>query len=261
MCATFLTNHEAPAVSPLLLAALNAPRPPRLRLGVLLVMLAGSLALAAAAWSPPAPALVSPGFVQSDLERQPVEHATGGVVRAVLVRNGERVAAGQALLLLADADPDRSRQQLVTAPIAGEVRNLRVAGPGVAVGPGEPLAMILPDAPTLVIETRLRAADVARVQEGQAASIRFGGARADQGQTLPGRVLYLSPDRLVDSATRMDYYTVLVAADPKALADAGGARLLAGEPAEVVIASSPHTPLHAIAAPLAALWRAVAPAD
>ena len=57
-------------------------------------------------------AVVAPGFVKVDLNRRPVQHLEGGIVRAVLVRDGQRVTAGQPVLLLGDVSVDADRNRL-----------------------------------------------------------------------------------------------------------------------------------------------------
>src|SRR5690606_39642420 len=57
-------------------------------------------------------AVVAPGFVKVDLNRRPVQHLEGGIVRAVLVRDGQRVKAGDAVLVLGDVHVDADRNRL-----------------------------------------------------------------------------------------------------------------------------------------------------
>ena len=68
-----------------------------------------------AAWMALAPlsmAVVAPGFVKVDLNRRPVQHLEGGIVRAVLVRDGQRVNAGDPVLMLGDVGVDADRNRL-----------------------------------------------------------------------------------------------------------------------------------------------------
>jgi HlyD family secretion protein len=57
-------------------------------------------------------AVVAPGFVKVDLNRRPVQHLEGGIVREVLVRDGQRVKAGDAVLMLGDVGVDAERNRL-----------------------------------------------------------------------------------------------------------------------------------------------------
>lgn len=53
-----------------------------------------------ASWYPLAEASLAQGSVKVELNRRAVQHAEGGIVREILVRDGDRVAAGQVLLRL-----------------------------------------------------------------------------------------------------------------------------------------------------------------
>jgi HlyD family type I secretion membrane fusion protein len=71
------------------------------------------------AWALLAPlsgAVIAPGYVKVDLNRKVVQHQEGGMVRAVRVRDGERVRQGQELVVLddvrVDAALDLQRTQL-----------------------------------------------------------------------------------------------------------------------------------------------------
>jgi HlyD family secretion protein len=57
-------------------------------------------------------AVVAPAHVKVDLNRRPVQHLEGGIVRAVLVRDGQQVAAGDPLLVLGDVGVDADRNRL-----------------------------------------------------------------------------------------------------------------------------------------------------
>ncbi|HSD60034.1 MAG TPA: HlyD family type I secretion periplasmic adaptor subunit [Burkholderiales bacterium] len=57
-------------------------------------------------------AVVAPAFVKVDLNRRPVQHLEGGIVRTVLVRDGQRVNAGDPVLVLGDVGVDADRNRL-----------------------------------------------------------------------------------------------------------------------------------------------------
>jgi len=75
------------------------------------VVAIGVAAAALAAWSFAAPlgaAVVATGLVKVDTQRKTVQHRDGGTVRDILVREGDRVTAGQALVVLDDTRIDAS---------------------------------------------------------------------------------------------------------------------------------------------------------
>ncbi len=65
-----------------------------------------------AGFAPLAMAVVAPGFVKVDLNRRPVQHLEGGIVREVLVRDGQSVTAGDPIVVLGDVSVDAERNRL-----------------------------------------------------------------------------------------------------------------------------------------------------
>ncbi len=95
---------------PLLPHVLEAKR--LIRWGIA-VVIGGLLPVAAwLAFAPLASAVVAPAFVKVDLNRRPVQHAEGGLVREVLVRDGQHVRQGEPLLVLGDVSVDADKNRL-----------------------------------------------------------------------------------------------------------------------------------------------------
>jgi HlyD family type I secretion membrane fusion protein len=83
----------------------------------MLVIAAGAVGIAAWALTAPlAGAIIAPGFVKVDMNRKVVQHQEGGIVKEILVRDGDRVRQGQVLLVIddvrVDATVDLLRSQL-----------------------------------------------------------------------------------------------------------------------------------------------------
>lgn len=84
-----------------------------------LITYAGLVPVAAwLAFAPLSSAVVASGYVKVDLNRSVVQHVEGGTVRAVYVRDGQHVRAGEALIELGDvsvsADKTRLGQRLLS---------------------------------------------------------------------------------------------------------------------------------------------------
>lgn len=150
---------------------------------------------------------------------------------------------------------DASSRQVIVAPVAGDVINLKFTTPGSVVSPREPIADIVPNNPRLVVEARIRTEDVTRVQQGQAAEIRFTAFTHRTSQLVEGKVFYLAADRTVDRATNQPYYVALIEADPVSIAKAGDLKLQAGMPAEVFIKGETRTPLQYLIEPVTQVLR------
>jgi HlyD family type I secretion membrane fusion protein len=153
---------------------------------------------------------------------------------------------------------DASARQVIVAPAAGEVMNLRFTSPGSVVSPREPIADIVPADPRLVIEAHIRPEDVNRVDRGRDAEIRFTAFNARTTQLVTGTVIYLAGDRTVDRATNQPYYVALVEADAASLDRAGNPKLQAGMPAEVYITGEQRTPLQYLVEPVTQVLRRAA---
>ena len=97
-------------------AGLADPSRPRLGreaaagLAIVGLFLAGFLGWAASA--PLESAAIAPGVVSVDGYRKTVQHLEGGIVGEILVREGERVAAGQVVVRLDDTTPKASLELL-----------------------------------------------------------------------------------------------------------------------------------------------------
>ncbi|KIN65478.1 Type I secretion membrane fusion protein, HlyD family [Sulfitobacter noctilucae] len=83
--------------------ASSVPEPKLLRYVVAGVIALGLLLAGFGTWATQtrlAGAIITPGVVQADLNRQIVQHATGGIVSDVLVRDGDLVSEGDVLVRL-----------------------------------------------------------------------------------------------------------------------------------------------------------------
>ena len=93
----------------------------------LVIITAGVLALGG--WTVLAPlsgAIVAPAFVKVDLNRKVVQHAEGGIVREIHVRDGDRVKQGQVLIVLDDVKVDANLELLSIQLIAERAKGARL---------------------------------------------------------------------------------------------------------------------------------------
>jgi HlyD family type I secretion membrane fusion protein len=87
---------------------------PLVRSGLLAIALGAAAFGAWAAFAPLSGAIIAPGYVKVDLNRKVVQHQEGGTVRAIHVRDGDRVKQGQELILLDDVRIDAQLDLLRT---------------------------------------------------------------------------------------------------------------------------------------------------
>lgn len=93
-----------------------------------------------AATAPLAGAVVAPGQLKAELNRKTVQHREGGIVREILVRDGQKVRAGEALVVVGDVRSDAELSLLQDQLRAEQIRLARAAAetalePGFAVLP------------------------------------------------------------------------------------------------------------------------------
>jgi HlyD family type I secretion membrane fusion protein len=149
---------------------------------------------------------------------------------------------------------DASERQKIAAPIAGEVVGLRVFNAGSVIGPREVLMEIVPQEKRLIVEARIRPEDINHVRAGSEADVRLTAYQSRTTPLMPGAVIYVSGDRLVEQQTGAAYYTVHIEVPEKAL-EAASLRLQAGMPAEVFIRTDSRTPFDYLLAPVTSYLR------
>jgi HlyD family type I secretion membrane fusion protein len=148
---------------------------------------------------------------------------------------------------------DAEKRQRITAPITGEVVDLRVTSVGAVIAPREPILDIVPENADLLVEARVRPEDVTFVHVDAHADVRLTAFRQRITPTVNGTVTYISADRLVDKDNRnVPYYVVHVRVSPDSLKRAGDLQLQAGMPAEVFIQTTPRNALQYLVDPILA---------
>ncbi|WP_240636084.1 HlyD family secretion protein [Caldimonas tepidiphila] len=117
-----------------------------------------------------------------------------------------------------------------------------MTAPGAVIPPRETIADIVPDAPKLVVEAHVPPEDIDRVRRDQEADIRFTAFNMRTTPLVPGKVKYVSADRMTDRASNQAYYVAQIEVDADALKDDGQLRLQAGMPAEVYLRGEERPP-------------------
>jgi HlyD family type I secretion membrane fusion protein len=145
---------------------------------------------------------------------------------------------------------DQVERQLVRAPVDGEVMSLRVAAAGEAVGPRQPLLDIVPAREKLVIEGRIRPEEIDYVRKDAPAEVRLTAFDAQTTPLLPGKVVFVSPDRVTRAETGESWFTAVVEVDAASLKDHPHVRLQAGMPAELYVTTPARSVVDYLAKPL-----------
>ncbi len=94
--------------------------------GIGAIALAIFTMLAWAWWAPLSGSIVAAGMVKVDSNRKTVQHRDGGIVSRILVREGDHVAAGQALVELADTRIDATFDMTASQLDAQRIKQSRL---------------------------------------------------------------------------------------------------------------------------------------
>ena len=108
---------------------------------------------------------------------------------------------------------DQFQHTVVTSPMDGVVRNIRITTRGGVARPGEEIMQIVPLEDDLLIEAKVKPADIAFVKPGLPATIKLDAYDYTIYGSLPGTVNYISADTLNDESRSMNepaYYRVQV---------------------------------------------------
>jgi membrane fusion protein, epimerase transport system len=139
------------------------------------------------------------------------------------------------------AQAKKLERTVVKAPVAGSVVGLSVHTIGGVIQPGGQVLDLVPENDALLIEARVQPTDIDRVSPGLAADLRLSAFNARTTPVIPGRVLTISADRLVDQATHQPYYLARIQVTPESMSRLGGRSLQAGMPVEAMIKTGERT--------------------
>lgn len=121
---------------------------------------------------------------------------------------------------------DRLTRTVIRAPVNGVIKQTFVNTIGGVVRPGMNLVEIVPEEEALVIEARIRPADIAFLHPGLQALVKFSAYDYTIYGALPATLEHISADTISDEKTGESFYLVRVTAKPEDLVDRSG-KLLA----------------------------------
>jgi HlyD family secretion protein len=138
----------------------------------------------------------------------------------------------------------------VKAPQDGRVVDLKVYTVGGVVTPGQPLMDIVPVDDPMLVEARVKPADIDVVHVGMSANIHLTAYKQRTTPPVAGTVQHVSADRLVDPRTGEPYFVALVRPLPEELAKIADVQLSPGMPAEVFITTGERRAIDYLLSPL-----------
>jgi HlyD family type I secretion membrane fusion protein len=147
---------------------------------------------------------------------------------------------------------DQVDRQAIRSPVDGVVMGLRVTAAGEVLAAGAPILDVVPSHEMLVVEARIRTQDINHVYTDAPARVRLAAFDARTTPMLPGRVTFVSPDRMSDAETGESWFAATVEVDAAALKHHPEVQLKAGMPAELFVTTSDRTLIEYLVDPITA---------
>jgi protease secretion system membrane fusion protein len=139
---------------------------------------------------------------------------------------------------------------VIRAPAAGQVVGLAAQTVGGVIGPGQKIMDVVPQDEDLMLETQLPPNLIDRVHPGLSTDIRFSSFAHSPLLVVPGEVVSVSHDLLVNEKTGIAYYLARVAVTKEGIKKLGKRQLQAGMPVEVVVITGERSMLTYLLHPL-----------
>lgn len=134
------------------------------------------------------------------------------------------------------------------------VKNILITTKGAKVRPGDVILQLVPLGDELIIEAKLRPADISFVKKGQRASVKLDAYDFSIYGIFNGRVKYISPDTIIEKTSKGDepYFRVYVVLDKTKLKTKNGKKIeiTPGMGAQVDIITGTRTVLHYLTKPV-----------
>jgi len=142
---------------------------------------------------------------------------------AITQRRNKYLSESQAELAKAQDDLSSQTESLaarktvldqvdIYAPVKGVVKNIRITTQGGVVRPAEEIMQLVPIEEELLVEVKIKPADVAFLRPGLQASVKLDAYDYTIYGTLNGELTYISPDTLVEETSReqIKYYRGII---------------------------------------------------
>lgn len=149
------------------------------------------------------------------------------------------------------AREDKVKRTFVRSPVNGTIKQLLVNTVGGVVKPGMNIIEVVPTQDNLLIEAKIRPADIAFLFPGQRAIVKFSAYDFAIYGSLSGTLTHISADTIYDEASRQNYYLVRIKTDKNYLGEeAKKLNIMVGMTADVDIITGKKTVLDYILKPI-----------
>jgi adhesin transport system membrane fusion protein len=175
----------------------------------------------------------------------------GGTQQEAMEKYNETKGQWEELEEVLEGREDRVRRTQVRSPVTGTVNELYMNTIGGVVQPGEPIADIVPDNETLLVEAKIRPSDIAFLSPGQEATLKFSAYDFAIYGGLKGTVEHISADTIQDEIDQQHYYMIKVRnAEGRLMKDGDELPIIPGMTVEVDVLTGSRTVLQYLLKPI-----------
>jgi len=149
------------------------------------------------------------------------------------------------------AREDKVKRTFVRSPVNGTIQQLLVNTVGGVVKPGMDIIEIVPTQDNLLVEAKIRPADIAFLYPGQRAIVKFSAYDFAIYGSLEGTLTHISADTIIDESDKQSYYLVRIKTDNNYLGnEEKKLHVIVGMTADVDIITGKKTVLDYILKPI-----------
>ncbi|MDT8338618.1 MAG: HlyD family type I secretion periplasmic adaptor subunit [Sulfurimonas sp.] len=149
------------------------------------------------------------------------------------------------------AREDKVKRTFVRSPVDGTIKQLLVNTVGGVVRPGMDIIEVVPTQDNLLVEAKIRPADIAFLFPGQRAIVKFSAYDFAIYGSLKGTLTHISADTIYDEVSRQNYYLVKIKTDKNYLGNEDKKlNIIVGMTADVDIITGKKTVLDYILKPI-----------
>ncbi|MBO3275891.1 HlyD family type I secretion periplasmic adaptor subunit [Pseudomonas schmalbachii] len=138
----------------------------------------------------------------------------------------------------------------IRSPIDGVVQSLSIATIGGVIQSGAKIMDIVPDNEPLQVDANIPVQAIDKMVPGLPVDISFPAFNHAQTPNIPGRVLTVSADRLIDEQSKQPFYLAQIEVTPEGMDKLGANRIRPGMPASVTIKTGERNLLSYLLKPL-----------
>lgn len=147
---------------------------------------------------------------------------------------------------------DDLKRVVVRSPVEGVVVDMTVFTHGGVVAPGQKLMDVVPRDQHLQVEVQIPTQLIDNVKPGLHADVHFSALDRFEVPRIPGKLVYVSADRLTDPRTSESYFLGRIEVSAEGLSMLGAHEIQLGMPADVVIITGERSFLSYLVRPLMA---------